>query len=213
MRATGNADSLPRMIGVKTATIYVIANMIGTGIFTTSGIMASMLPNAGWVILYWVIGGLIAICGSLCYGELATRMPQNGGETLYLSRLFHPGVGFLSGWTSLTVGFSAPIAASSIACVAYLMASFGMEPMPAAGTTPYFVQKGIAILLIATFTGIHYAGHRVGTFTQNILTTAKVVLIIGLGSAGVLSGAGDWSRLSFGTSHTGELAWGTALLW
>lgn len=209
---TGSTSRLPRMIGVKTATAYVIASMIGTGIFTTSGIIASQLPDSGWVILCWIIGGIIALAGALCYGELATRIPQNGGEYLYLSRLFHPGVGFLSGWTSLIVGFSAPIAASSIACVFYLMASIGMEPMFTEGTSRQIVQKGMAILMIATFTGIHYAGHRVGSFAQNFLTGAKVMLIIGLGAAGVISGAGDWSNISFGTSHAGEVAWGTAIL-
>ncbi|MBC8403379.1 MAG: amino acid permease [Candidatus Marinimicrobia bacterium] len=212
MQATESASRLPRMIGVKTATAYVIANMIGTGIFMTSGIVASQLPDSGWVILCWIIGGIIALAGALCYGELATRIPQNGGEYLYLSRLFHPSVGFLSGWTSLVVGFSAPIAASSVACVLYLMASMGMESIAATGTTLLNVQKGMAILLIVTFTGIHYAGHRVGSFAQNILTGAKVMLIVGLAAAGLISGTGDGSSISFGTSYTGEVAWGTAIL-
>jgi APA family basic amino acid/polyamine antiporter len=205
-------SSLPRILGVKTATAYVIANMIGTGIFTTSGIVAANLPDSGWVILCWIIGGLIALTGALCYGELATRIPQNGGEYLYLSRLFHPSAGFLSGWTSLIVGFSAPIAASAIACISYLLVSFGLDPMAEEGTTLSFYHKGLAILLVTIFTTIHYLGHRVGSVSQNILTSIKILLIVGLGTAGVFAGSGDWSGISFGRMYTGEVAWGTAIL-
>ena len=104
---------IARKIGWITATSIVIANMIGAGIFTTSGLISGNLPNPTWVLLFWFIGGMIAIAGAMCYAELATRMPEDGGEYLYLKRLYHPSLGFLSGWTSFFVGFSAPIAASA----------------------------------------------------------------------------------------------------
>jgi APA family basic amino acid/polyamine antiporter len=105
---------LKREIGLLTATCIVIGNMIGSGVFVTSGIIAGKLPNSIWVMSFWFIGGVIAILGSLCYSELATRMPEEGGEYVYLSKLLHPLFGFLTGWTSLIVGFSAPIAGSAL---------------------------------------------------------------------------------------------------
>jgi len=119
--ATGTGNGLGRTLGLFTATAIVVANMIGSGIFTTSGIMAAQLPGSGWVICCWLLGGLIAISGALCYAELATRMPQAGGEYVYLKRLYHPSLGFLTGWTSFFVGFSAPIALSALGFTEYLL--------------------------------------------------------------------------------------------
>jgi APA family basic amino acid/polyamine antiporter len=93
--------------------------MIGAGIFTTSGIMATYLPGPLWVVVCWLLGGILAMCGALCYAELATRMPEEGGEYIYLKTLYHPLLGFLTGWTSFFVGFSAPIAASALAAQLY----------------------------------------------------------------------------------------------
>ncbi|MCP5047775.1 MAG: amino acid permease [bacterium] len=113
--STSEPESLlPRQFGVVTATALVVANMVGAGIFTTSGIMAGQLPGPFWVLACWCLGGLIAMAGALCYAELATRMPVEGGEYIYLKRLFHPSLGFLTGWTSFFVGFSAPIALSAL---------------------------------------------------------------------------------------------------
>ena len=105
---------LKRDVGLFSATSIVVANIIGAGIFTTSGILAGMLPSPGWVLACWILGGSIAIAGSFCYAELATRMPEEGAEYVYLTRLYHPALGFLTGWTSFIIGFSAPIAASAI---------------------------------------------------------------------------------------------------
>ena len=96
---------ITRKLGFVTATALVVANMIGTGILTTSGIMAENLPNAGWVLFCWFFGGLIAISGALCYSELATRMPEEGGEYVYLKKIYHPSLGFLTGWTSFFCRF------------------------------------------------------------------------------------------------------------
>ena len=74
--------------------------MIGSGIFVTSGFMAKHLPGSAWILLCWIFGGFIALAGALSYAELATRMPEEGGEYVYLKKLFHPLLGFLTGWTS-----------------------------------------------------------------------------------------------------------------
>ncbi|MCX7974009.1 MAG: amino acid permease, partial [Candidatus Aminicenantes bacterium] len=102
---------LERKLGLFSLTNIVIANMIGAGIFTTSGLLLRDLQSPLLMLLLWFIGGLIALCGAMSYGELGASFPQAGGEYVFLSRLFHPLAGFLSGWVSFFVGFSAPIAA------------------------------------------------------------------------------------------------------
>ena len=122
-------DNLQRKLGLFPATNIVVANMIGAGIFTTSGLLMAGLNNPLLMLALWVIGGIIALCGALSYGELGAAMPGAGGEYLFLSKLYHPVFGFLSGWVSFIVGFSAPIAASAMGfseyyCRAYLPCCF-----------------------------------------------------------------------------------------
>ena len=101
------------------AAIIVIANMIGTGVFTTLGLQVAALESTFAVLLLWVLGGVGAFCGALCYGELGAMIPRSGGEYTYLSRIYHPAVGFLSGWVSIVAGFAAPIALAAIALGEY----------------------------------------------------------------------------------------------
>ena len=90
-----------RVLTLTPASVTVIANMIGTGIFTTTGLMAGMGASGGDILLAWLLGGVIAICGALCYGEIGANLPHSGGEYYYLSRLLHPSLGFISGVVSL----------------------------------------------------------------------------------------------------------------
>lgn len=204
---------LSRKIGLFTATAIVIANMIGTGIFTTSGIMAGYLPGPGWVLLCWVFGGLIAIAGALCYAELATRMPEEGGEYVYLRKLYHPSLGFLTGWTSFFVGFSAPIAGAALGFSEYIFAGLGGQ-LPALDPVHVVViKKAAAILIIVIFTSLHYGGIRAGSRVQNILTVLKIIIVLGLATAGFAFGSGNWSNISFARSGSfGGLAVGTAMM-
>ncbi len=107
--------------GLWTLILVVIASMIGSGVFTTSGFSVASLRSPAWVMVAWLIGGMIAICGALSYGMLARLMPQSGGEYLYLSRTIHPAVGFLGGWISLTAGFTGAIALTALTCEEYLI--------------------------------------------------------------------------------------------
>jgi APA family basic amino acid/polyamine antiporter len=186
---TGN-NQIRRRIGPFTATSIVIANIIGAGIFTTTGIMAARLPGPGWVLLCWICGGLIALAGSLCYTELATRMPAEGGEYVYLRTLYHPVLGFLTGWTSFIVGFSAAIAASAMGFSEYLFSG-----LPGGVSDPSHLmlyKKTVAGSIILLFTVIHYLGIRIGSGVQNGLTLLKIVIVLGLASIGLLTrGAGD----------------------
>jgi len=104
-----------RQLGLATATALVVANMIGTGVFTTSGFLLADLRSPWIVLAAWAVGGVIAMLGALSYGALARRIPEPGGEYIFLSRTLHPAAGYLAGWVSLLVGFSAPLAAAAFA--------------------------------------------------------------------------------------------------
>jgi len=194
-----------------TATSIVVANMIGAGIFTTTGLMAQHLPGPLWIMACWFAGGIIALSGALCYSELATRMPDDGGEFIYLKRLFHPVLGFLTGWTSFFVGFSAPIAGSALAFSEYFLAGQAWAESLFPGEKAMAV-KALGILIILVFTGIHYLGVQTGSITQNILTVIKILIILGLGIAGLYLGGGDISKITLSVESGGTMALGTAML-
>jgi APA family basic amino acid/polyamine antiporter len=205
--------SLERKLGPLSATAIVMANMIGAGIFTTSGIMASRLPSPGWVIFCWLFGGLIAVCGALCYAELATRMPVAGGEYFYLKRLYHPALGFLTGWTSLFVGFSAPIAASAISFAEYISAGLNLHLPALIPAQITFFKKASAIILILIFTFLHYLGLRLGSRVQNTLTFLKIIIVFGLATTGLALGKGNLSNFSSDINEPFKgIALGTAMM-
>ncbi len=204
--------SLERKIGPATATFIVVANMVGAGIFVTSGILAARLPGPGWILACWLLGGLIALSGALCYAELATRMPEVGGEYVYLKKLYHPVFGFLTGWTSFVVGFTVPIAASALAFSEYVYAGLGISAVPPA-TASVVPKKAVALAVIGLFTLIHYRGVRLGGRVQNALTSLKILIIAGLAIAGALAVRSPFPALSFPGPGTGTLlGFGTAMM-
>lgn len=218
--AEKSQNGLARKLGLFPLTNIVIANMIGAGIFTTSGLLMQDLRNPWLMIALWVVGGLIALCGALSYGELGAAMPRAGGEYIFLSRLYHPLFGFLSGWTSFFAGFSAPIAASAIGFTEYLTRAFpeilklGIFPESIEAS---ITKKLIAILVIGIFTFIHIRGIEVGATIQNYLTLLKVALVVGLVLAGFAIGKGNFSHFSQGGSFTFDFGgWKTialSLMW
>jgi APA family basic amino acid/polyamine antiporter len=168
-----------RRLGIFSATSIVVASMVGTGIFTTTGFLASELNSPFLILLAWALSGLTAICGALSYAELAAAMPQSGGEYHYLSITYHRSVGFLSAWVSLIVGFSAPIAAASVACGKYLSSVF-----PSTNVTL------IALSLVIFISLLHSVDIRIGSYAQNIFTFGKVIFIVALIAAGFIFGSG-----------------------
>jgi basic amino acid/polyamine antiporter, APA family len=213
-------EKLERKLGLFPATNIVVANMIGAGIFTTSGLLMAGLNNPVLLIILWVAGGLIALCGALSYGELGAAMPGAGGEYLFLSKLYSPIFGFLSGWVSFIVGFSAPIAASALGFSEYFTRAIpGLEIwLQNNGIMgPVFTGKILAVSVILIFTFIHYRGIKYGARIQNALTLLKILLIVILLIAGFSSGKGDFSNFTKGGSLLPGLAgWKTAglsLMW
>jgi APA family basic amino acid/polyamine antiporter len=195
-------------MGLGTATVVVIANMIGTGIFTTTGIMLMQGVGANWVLACWLLGGLVALAGALCYAELAVAMPRAGGEYVYLREIYGPLPAFLTGWTSFFVGFAAPGAAAAVGAAKYLAAA-GILPDDTAA------EKVFAAFVVTILTGVHYAGLRLGSRVQNVLTGLNLALLCGLVCAGLLAVKADWSFLSDPANTalpTHPLGLGTALL-
>ena len=213
-------NGLERKLGIFPLTNIVIANMIGAGIFTTSGLLMKDLKNPWVMLLLWVIGGAISLCGALSYGELGAAIPQAGGEYVFLSRLFHPLLGFLSGWVSFFVGFSAPIAASAIGFTEYLTRAFPQLLSPGileADLEADLLKKLVSILVILIFSLIHLRGIEFGVRVQNFLTLLKVGLIAGLIMIGFSSGNGSIGHFSQGDSFQLDFGgWkiiGLSLMW
>ncbi len=167
------AEGGPR-ISLVTATAIVVANMVGVGVFTSLGFQVQAIPSGFPILLLWLVGGLVALTGACCYAEIAGMMPRSGGEYHYLSEIYHPLVGFLSGWVSVTVGFAAPTAAAGLAFGQYFATATGWG-----GATAW------ALVLVTGVTGIHLAGIRIAerfqiAFTGLKLTTILVLIVSAL---------------------------------
>ena len=197
-----------RQLGFSITVAIVVANMIGTGVFTSTGYQAHDLHDPTTILLAWVVGGVLALCGAASYAELGSLMPRAGGEYVYLSAAYHPAVGFMSGWVSLTAGFSAPIAVSALAFATYLAKLFpGLTAAPTWLTASVDVSghhiftfalgatQAVAIALIVLITALHAFDAKLGGWVQAAITGAKVLLIVGFIGAALLIGNGDWHNL------------------
>jgi basic amino acid/polyamine antiporter, APA family len=162
-----------RTIGFVTASSIVIANIIGTGIFTSLGFQLVDIQSGFPLLMLWVIGGIAAFCGALCYGELSAALPRSGGEYHFLSKIYHPALGFMAGFVSATVGFAAPIALAAMAFGKYFVGVFGVgSPMV------------LSFVVVWAVTAFHLGNLQVGSVFQNLSTLVKLLLI------GALIGAG-----------------------
>ncbi len=150
-----------------------MAGMIGTGALTTLGFQLDYMQRPTAILFLWAVGGVTALCGALTYAEIAVRLPKSGGEAHFLSVIYHPLVGFLSGWVSLTVGFAAAVALSAMALGDYLTQWTGLaSPTLAAGT----------IILLSV---VHSISPRQSSRFQNASTLIKVILLLALVAAGL----------------------------
>jgi basic amino acid/polyamine antiporter, APA family len=163
----------PPRISLLTATCIVVANMIGTGIFTSLGFQVGDLPSGFAIVTLWAVGGICAMCGALSYAELGAALPRSGGEYHFLREIYHPALGFVAGWISATVGFSAPVAIAAMPFGTYLASIVpGVNPLIAA----------LAAVWITTF--VLLCDLRLGSAFQIISTILKIALIAVLIVAG-----------------------------
>jgi amino acid transporter len=196
--------ALLRQLGVVSATALVVSNMVGTGIFTTTGFLAGQLGSPPLVLWIWVVGAVCAFLGAICYSELGVNLPSSGGEYVYLTRAFGPTWGFMTGWASFFAGFSAPIAAASLAFsgyIGYFFPSFRPESARViAGSGDWTIQFGwaqfAACALVAVFTIVNVVGLQRAAVVQNILTAVKVSVLIAFILLGFLAGHGDVANFS-----------------
>ena len=186
---------LLRQLGFFSATALVISNMVGTGIFATTGFIAGDLGSAGLILGCWAAGALFAFAGALSYSELGINFPSSGGEYVYLSHAFGPDWGFVTGWVSFFAGFSAPIAAAALAFSDYLGYFFPSLKQANAGWTIGSGQA-VACALILAFTMLNCFGVGRTAKVQNVLTSSKLVVIAGFIVFGFLGGSGSWSHFA-----------------
>jgi len=187
---------LKRQLGPATGVLIIVADMIGSGIFLTTGNVLGMTGNALLVLGLWCLGGLVAITGTLCYAELAAMWPDEGGEYLYLKKTFGYLPAFLTGWISLVVGFSAPVATGSILLVEYMNRFFHSAGVDSAAAVSLFGgagQKWTAAAVVVFFSMMHIAGVKKGGYLQNALTVLKIVLIVLIIALGLW--AIDWDSI------------------
>lgn len=162
-----------RHFGLASATSVLIANMVGTGVFTSLGFQALGLHSGAALLSLWMVGGIAALCGALAYAELGVLFPDSGGEFVYLGRAWHPLAGFLGGWVSMTVGFAAPIALAGIAFGRYLQAIVAVPPL---------VPSCAVIALVGA---IHWAGLHTARRFQLLITGTQCVLVVAFIVAGL----------------------------
>ncbi|MXO35220.1 amino acid permease [Apibacter sp. B3889] len=179
-----------KKIGWKTATAIVISNMVGTGVFTSLGYQVPELHNTFTIILLWTIGGILALIGAFIYAELGAHFKQSGGDYIYLSRTYHPIMGYITSWVSLIVGFSGPIALAALAMAKYL----GFEN-----------ERSTAILIIIIIAVFQCFSLKVSSRFQNIFAVLKVAFIVVLILIGISISPSPNNALLWDNSWTHEI--------
>ena len=187
--------TLQKKYTLSVAVTLVIANMIGTGVFTSLGYQVGPIPSGFAILMLWLVGGLVGLAGAFTYAEIATTLKKSGGEYFFLGEIFHPAFGFVAGWMSLLVGFAGAVSAVAIAMGEYSSKMLGLP------------TRVIAIVAILAVTLIHWFGVKAGGRAQTILTTIKLSLIAFfciapffvsndyLSGISFLPKAGDWSLI------------------
>ena len=155
-----------------TITAIVIANMVGTGVFTSLGFQLLDIQSGFVILLLWALGGLIAVSGAMTYAELGAAFPRSGGEYNFLSEIYHPAVGFVAGWTSVTIGFAGPSALAAMTFAAYATSIFDMS-------SSAWIEGGLAVGLVAVLTVVHAGRRRNSGAVQVVFTALKVAVIAG----------------------------------
>ena len=202
-------SGLLRQLGLVSATALVVSNMVGTGIFTGTGFLAKDLGSPSLILWIWVVGGMVAFLGAICYSELGVNFPSSGGEYVYLTRAFGPTWGFMTGWASFFAGFSAPIAVAALAFSEYLGHFF---PALQSKNAPVFAGSGdwalrfggaqaVACSLVLVFTLLNIFGLQRVARVQNVLTGVKVLVLIAFIALGFTIGNGNVAHFSMSATR------------
>jgi APA family basic amino acid/polyamine antiporter len=201
---TSNGPALLRRINLSGAIALVISNTVGVGILTTSGYLARDLGEPSLFLAIWVVGGVLAIIGAICYSELGINFPASGGEYVYLTQAYGPAWGFMTGWTSFLAGFAAPVAAASLAFADYLGTFFPAFQQSnvywQAGSGMFSLRLGgaqvLAAAAIGTLTLANLFGVQRASNLQKVLTGAKLSVLGLFVLLAFLAGAGNWANFS-----------------
>jgi basic amino acid/polyamine antiporter, APA family len=162
-----------------TVIAVVIANMVGTGVFTSLGFQLLDIQSGFVILMLWAVGGVAAVCGALTYAELGAALPRSGGEYNFLSRIYHPAIGFVSGWVSATIGFAGPTALAAMTFAAYSTSAWSSD-------TPAWLEKVLAVGLVVLLTVVHGGSRRNSGTLQVMFTILKVGVIVGFCLAALL---------------------------
>jgi amino acid transporter len=190
-----------RRLSLVDCTSILVGIIIGSGIYESAGLVAGQLTSAGQLAAVWIAGAVFALLGSLCYAELATRFPEEGGDYVYLSQAFGPRLGFLFAWTQLWV-----IRPGSIGALACVFASYATQ-LVALGEHSFLLYACGSIVVL---TLVNMAGVRQGTITQNVLTAAKILGLAALILAGLLGDAS--ARVETDAVATSGGSWSLAMI-
>ncbi len=199
---TSSGPALLRQISLSGAIALVISNTVGVGILTASGYLARDLGEPNLFLAIWVVGGLLALIGALCYGELGVNFPASGGEYVYLTQAYGPVWGFMTGWTTFLAGFAAPVAAAALAFADYTGTFFpafqqsnvywqvgsGMFSLRLGGAQ-ILAAAAIGVLTIANVFGVQRAAN-----LQKVLTSVKLFVLGMFILLGLLVGSGNWGN-------------------
>lgn len=172
-----------------TAFCVIVANMVGTGVFTSLGFQLFDLNTGFPLIMLWVLGGIAALCGAMSYAELGAALPRSGGEYNFLSRIYHPGLGFAAGWVSALIGFAAPVALAAMTFAAYSRAAFAPD-------APQWADQALASALVAVLGFVHAGRRQAGGQLQIVFTLIKIVVIIAF-CVGAPALASTWQPVGF----------------
>ena len=191
-------------LSVTDCTLLIIGSMVGTGIFLTTGSVASALPSAPLVLLAWFLGGVLALAGALTFAELGAMFPRAGGHYVYMKEAYGPLWGFLDGWVSFLVAFPCAIAFMAMGFAAYLshfVPAFCASHVIVQAELPWgaFVIHGghvPALSAVAVLTGLNCLALRVGSGTQNVLSLLKIGCLVLLPILALAGGKWDWASLA-----------------
>jgi APA family basic amino acid/polyamine antiporter len=172
-------DSIASKFRYTTIIAVVIANMVGTGVFTSLGFQLIDIRSGFALLMLWAVGGIAALCGAMTYAELGAAMPRSGGEYNFLTRIYHPAVGFVSGWVSATVGFAGPTALAAMTFAAYATSALPVDVHPG-------MRKVIACSLVVLLALIHASNRRNSGGMQVVFTLLKIAVIVAFCASALL---------------------------